>query len=287
MDFSDAAELWTALGAVSPGDLSKTRVALHWAAQVAGAVGTTHGSAEPDFGHTNLEWHDGVLLGQPVGASGVRGGLRLADARLLLTSRAGKPRAEKALEGLLLSDGLEWLGRVLYGADGSLSDALARPEHDLPDHAVANEGTFPVFDGSHCKELGLWFANADAVLRQIDSPSATPVRCWPHHFDLATLIVIDDDTDAKSPRSVNVGMSPGDASYDQPYMYVTPWPKPVGPLPNLEGGGVWHTAGWTGAVLLGGAITETDQASAQFERVNAFLRSAINAAFGLLGEPPP
>ena len=262
-------------------------MALHWAAQVASAVGTTHATTEPDFAHTNLEWLDGVLLGQPVGTSGVRGGLRLADARLLLTSAAGKPRAEKPLEGLLLSDGLEWLGRVVFGADGSLSDALARPEHDLPDHAVANEGTFPMFDVSHCKELGLWFANADAVFRQIDLPSATPVRCWPHHFDLATLILIDDDTDARNPRSVGVGMSPGDASYDQPYMYVTVWPQPDAPLPDLAGGGLWHTEGWTGAVLLGGTITESDNASTQFERVDAFLRSAINAAFGLLGEPPP
>lgn len=38
--------------------------------------------------------------------------------------------------------------------------------------------------------MGRWFGNAHGVLTAVAgrNPDAPRVRCWPHHFDIATLI---------------------------------------------------------------------------------------------------
>jgi hypothetical protein len=75
-------------------------------------------------------------------------------------------------------------------------------------------------------------------------PNASEVRCWPHHFDIATLIEV-----ARG-KTIGVGMEPGDVYYDEPYFYVNLHPRPAAPPTALLGGhGTWHTHEWIGAVL--------------------------------------
>ena len=61
----------------------------------------------------------------------------------------------------------------------------------------------------------------------------SPVRCWPHHFDIATLLTIAPG------QTIGVGLEPGDGYYDEPYWYVNQYPAPSAtPGNQLEGGGV-------------------------------------------------
>ena len=76
--------------------------------------------------------------------------------------------------------------------------------------------------------------------------AAPTVRCWPHHFDLATLFALEAG-DPETARSVGVGLSPGDGSYAEPYFYCTPWPAPEN-LPEPPGPLHWHTQGFTSLV---------------------------------------
>jgi hypothetical protein len=113
------------------------------------------------------------------------------------------------------------------------------------------------------EELAKWYGNAALCLEALSSP----IRCWPHHFDIATQIGSGD-------RSIGVGMSPGDGNYQQPYFYVSPFPYPdVASLPALASG-TWHTKEWVGAVLIGEEILpKTDQQ----KFVEHFLQGAISA----------
>jgi hypothetical protein len=99
---------------------------------------------------------------------------------------------------------------------------------------------------------------------------ASEVRCWPHHFDIATLV------DIGSGATVGVGLEPGDTYYVEPYFYVNRHPRPADKTlaTTLDGNGSWHTREWIGAVLPGSRVSPAD---GQREQIDAFLDSAVHA----------
>lgn len=264
--------MWTPLGSRPPESLTRARLQAHWAAQLVSAVGTGHLEPASDFSHTNLGWDAAreVLAGRPL-ADGTVAGLRLST----LSLEVGDAQLE--LDGRTMADALAWLSERTGGK------ALVRPEHDMPAHPVGEGGCFSTGDlAPALTELEAWFADASAAVTAFASRTdgAGEARCWPHHFDVATLVAVPTPEGAEA-RSVGVGFSPGDGSYDQPYFYVTPWPYPATEaLPELPAGGQWHTKGWTGAVLVASEVlAETGQP----ERVDAFLAGASEACRALLG----
>src|SRR5262249_5209599 len=71
----------------------------------------------------------------------------------------------------------------------------APPPYELTAHAVTQGTTYSVADVADAlRELSTWFANAELSLVRIQRQmvgrklAASDVRCWPHHFDLATLV---------------------------------------------------------------------------------------------------
>jgi hypothetical protein len=239
----------TALGAVFPLELSQARLALHWAAQLVSAPGASLLPAQADDSHTNLGWDSelGVLVGRNVGAQHLRAGL-VFDGLELVVLDGERERASLRLAGRTMSQALAWLGREVAGDE----TALTLPVYEMPADPVGEGAPFSDAGAAARTELAAWFAEAFASVARVVAAdrSASPVRCWPHHFDVASLITLDAGADAEAARSIGVGLSPGDGSYDQPYFYVTPWPYPdTKELPPLAAGAQWHTDGWTGAVL--------------------------------------
>jgi hypothetical protein len=242
---------WSALGAVAPSELSRARLQLHWAAQLVSAPGTSLLPAAEDYAHTNLGWDAelGIMTGRNVGASSMQAAL-VFEGLELLTLDGRRERASMRLAGHTLQQALTWLGQEMAGAGTS----LALPVHEMPSYAAGAGGVFSDAGMEARAELSAWFANSFELIRDAvaDYPDAAPVRWWPHHFDVASLLTLDSGIGADEARSIGVGFSPGDGSYDQPYFYVTPWPYPdSGSLPPLADGAHWHTEGWTGAVLTG------------------------------------
>ncbi len=273
---------WKTLGSVSPTELSGARVQLHWAAQLLSAPGVSLLSPEEDFSHTNLGWDFelGVLSGRPVGSDSLRAGLVFEGLELAVLD-GERERSSMRLAGHTVQESLSWLGRELAGEGAT----LVLPVHDMPSHSVGEGGVFSDAEAPARAELGGWFANAFRLIRDAASgdASAAPVRCWPHHFDVASLITLDEGTDAEEARSIGVGFSPGDGSYDQPYFYVTPWPYPdATDLPSLAAGMDWHTSGWTGAVLTAERLLSVPPGEQQRTARKA-LGSAVAASRELLG----
>jgi hypothetical protein len=77
-------------------------------------------------------------------------------------------------------------------------------------------------------------------------------------------------------------MLPGDAMYPEPYFYVnaSPAPRPDKLTAPLDGGGVWNTEEWTGAILIGSRLDPDGHVQAA--QVRAFLESASDACARLL-----
>lgn len=278
---------WRPLPIVSGPTFVDARLQAHWAAQPVAAAGIRFLTHRPDDSHTSMSWLDeqGVLAGDRTG-SGHRAALRLSELTLCVADGADRPVASLPLEGKTLADALTWMGDTLGEIEGSAERSLTLPGYELPQHGAGRGAAFSVEARSELEHLSNCFADAAALAQAVRTTTggASPVRCWPHHFDIATLIALDpDQPGAAAARSINVGLSPGDDAIREPYFYVTPWPvSEATKLGELDGGGSWHREGWTGAVLRCGAL-ESTVAQAQAEQVVRFVRSAIAASRLALG----
>lgn len=276
---------WESLGAVDPRELTDARLQLHWAAQAAAAVGKQLVPHQPDYGEQSFQWQTGpraFAQGLIPGERPFRAAVRPSPAALLLLDDRGAVLSEFLLEGRTLDEAYDWMRAEVERLVGRpLEKPLERPDEEFPGHPVLHGTPFST-SGPGFAELGRYFANADQVLRALAdrNPGASPVRGWPHHFDLATLIMLEPGSDPEKARSIGVGLSPGDGGIVEPYFYVLPWPAPPAqPLPQLAGGGRWQTVGWTGAVLEASGFTN---AVSQARQVEEFLESAVAASQQLL-----
>ena len=273
---------WKPLGAAFPGGLTEARLQVHWAAQLVSAPGTSLLPKAADDSHTNLGWDStlGVLVGRNAGPQSLQAGLVFEGLELLVLN-GGRERSSMRLAGRTLQQALAWLGKELAGDES----ALTLPDFEMPVHPVGEGAVFSDAGSEARTELAAWFTNAFTLIHEVAAaePAASPVRCWPHHFDVASLIALDAGGGAEEARSIGVGFSPGDGSYDQPYFYVTPWPYPdKEDLPPLAAGAQWHRSGWTGAVLTAERVISVPLLEQQ-RSVQRALDGAVIACRELLG----
>jgi len=268
---------WRHLGSVAGERLRRARLAAHHAAQVFWAMGNALAEPQPDDSHTSFTWDgrsDRFLGGSS--PSGLRTAFTPRDGTVHLLREDGESLTAVPLVGRTLREALDALGGAAKEA-GSPVREIRVPDYDLPSHPDP-DGRFAAPDIPAPTELCAWFQDAHAIAEATRTAvaGAAPVRIWPHHFDIATLVSLDSD------RSINVGFSPGDDGLPDGYFYVTPWPRPESDPPPPPGAGRWHTEGWFGAVLDAARVTELSVAGAQQERVQEFVGAAMASARGLL-----
>lgn len=278
---------WKNLGTTAPAELKGTRLETHHALQlVAIGVGRSLLPAAADDSHTALTWDaEGELWwGGDLGkanraAAGLRAGLRPADLMLRVDDQ-GLPLAGKTLQ-----EGLEWLRRTLAqrGLDGQRVSLDSH--YEIPSHPVGGGASFGA-PGKAAAELAAYYNNAHGLLAALAQSRGgeAPILTWPHHFDHA--ILLQSGQRGEESCSIGVGLSPGDGSYDQPYFYVTPWPKPASddlpPLPY----GHWRREGFFGAILTATELLEGDGAG-QEQRARAYLEAALAAGDEMLADCRP
>ena len=269
---------WKKLGNLAPSGLGGARVELHWAAQLP-ALGVGRALVEPrdDSSHTALTWRRGCWFSEPVpGPVNLRAGLRAEDLTLIL-ERDGEVVRSCSLFGQTLVEGLRWLRNRVEELGGPKVEGRIELRSKLPEHPIGRGANFRAELGPGLAELSRWFGNASYLLEKL-GPDASPIRTWPHHFDMATLLPAGGQT-AGSPQTVGVGLSSADDHFPEPYFYVSPWPPPdpTG-LPALPRGG-WQVEGFFGAVL---TATELLAESDQEEAAREFCDAAITASRQLL-----
>jgi hypothetical protein len=275
---------------MSEGDwhrLREARLQAHYAAQWLGRVGSAFIASQPDYSHTSMNWN-GALVGFTTGAmkDETRLGLRIDDLTFVFLNKEGKQTSSYPLNGRSDKDLRRWLDEQ-FAARGMQARLLDKTSpYEIPAHAIAKGAPYGVVEiASSLHELAGWFADAhsvlDAIRKQMTGRSflVSPVRCWPHHFDLATLISLDEAA-GEHGRSVNVGLSPGDEYYDEPYYYVTPYPHPhPAALPSLPKLGHWHTRDFTAAIAPASRIVKAKDRKTE---TDDFLRAAVGSAIKIL-----
>jgi hypothetical protein len=153
--------------------------------------------------------------------------------------------------------------------------------YTLPDHALALGGRYSLEEfGDAFKVLSTWYANAHGALsvaqRHLASKKlkAPVVRCWPHHFDLDTLVELGRG------RTMGLGYCPGDEFCDEPYFYTSMVPEPSIPkLPLLPAMAHWHTYKFLAALAPAHKIVASHD---QGDYVRQFLDVSVKAALDAL-----
>jgi hypothetical protein len=279
---SIARRTWTPVRPDLATRLTDARLQLHYAAQFGTALGISYVPPQADDSHTNLGW-DAVtraLVSQPVVAAGrrVNVGIRVDDLTVLVLAD-GRATAEIRLHGHTIPQAGLSITDALLALGLDASRYTLRRHYELPHHSVAAGAPFDAGNSAAFVELAHWYENANAVLQDLAATlGGSEVRCWPHHFDIATLVTVAPG------RATGGGLSPGDGYYDEPYLYVNahPQPRPDRLVERLDGGGTWHTHEWIGAVLPTSRLTADE--TAQEAQVRSFLTSAFAACARLVGD---
>ncbi|MGH6848532.1 MAG: DUF5996 family protein [Methylocella sp.] len=279
---------WRPLRGIDQRRLSAARLQAHHAVQWLARAARAYVPSQKDDSHTNLGW-DNSLDGFTTHRlkKGIHLGLKIADLALVLHGDETTARMQSfSLNGHTDAQARLWLGAQL-GARGLDTRALDAPSpYELPAHAVTQGAAYGVADAADTfLELSAWFANAEFLLVRVQRQmigrklSASDVRCWPHHFDLATLASFPA-RDADVTAYVGAGLSPGDAYYDEPYFYVSVYPQPDSTaLPSLPKPGHWHTHEFTAAIA---PAHEIVAANSQKAVADEFLKAATDAAIKIL-----
>jgi hypothetical protein len=283
---SEVLPKWRAIGSVDPRGLVDARLQLHHAAQVIISAPISHLAPRADDSHTNLEWLPSVdALGTNwlTSRERVRYALRPDTLSLLALNDKNGVTSELALEGRTNDDAVRWLRDSLDAAGYAPEKLTTKKHYEIPAHAVATGAPYRLAASEH-SELGRYYANAYELTSHVAGKhaGASEPRCWPHHFDLATLITLPQLA-GRGTRTVGMGLSPGDDSYAEPYLYVGPYPHPAADRLKPFGAlGTWHTQGWVGAVLRASEIVALGDAKRQADGVFTFADAAVAASIAAL-----
>lgn len=105
-----------------------------------------------------------------------------------------------------------------------------------------------------------------ATLIERAGVEADPIRLWPEHFDVATVLGEEGNGER-----ANYGASPGDEQHPEPYLYVGPFDPPGRDT-------FWNANGFTGAELGYSELLQADDqlgaATDFYERGHDLLRRA-------------
>jgi len=263
--------------------LSDARLQLHYAAQFATAAGISFLPPEPDDSHSNLEWlpeYAGLFSRLIPAKKPFRVGVRFAELALLVVPEPRTTIAESRLNRCTIAETTDWLRSQIESQGADPERYTLRRHYEIPYHPLASGSAFDTSERAQFEEMSKWFSNGAVILSDLvrSTSGASEVRCWPHHFDISTLIELSPD------RAIGVGLEPGDTDYSEPYFYVNMSPKPTAAEVRsrpLAGNGTWHTNGWIGAILPGSRLGAP---ATQEPQVREFLKSATSIAREVVGQ---
>ena len=244
----------------------EARLQAHYAAQWLARYGRSYLPPQSDDSHTSMLWNPSArLFLSPSSGTGTLA-LDIPTLTLFWLDPKGTLGTGFSLDGKTDAEA-EAMLRAMLGELG-LNPQRLKPElpYDLPDHAIATgAGSGAAYDvtgnAKGLLALSTLFHQGAEILTGVQGreEGASAVRCWPHHFDIATLIALDDEKDPEAAKTIGVGLSPGDDTYPEPYYYIAPWPYPD-PV-KLKKNEIyhWHTVGFTAAII---QALEVDQPTA-------------------------
>jgi hypothetical protein len=272
---------WIELKDFSNESLASARKQLHQAAQLPAIASRCLNPKDSGDNLAALIWDKSnkMLISPSLGESEFRTALDIADFQLAIINEKGESVNSLDLNTKTYDEAFNWLAEILKQL-GLYSYKLNKNlPYQIPEYPTAKGRPFKNTNPAAFTELQNYYSNAAFILENLSKKekNISPVRCWPHHFDIAILITIERNPDPEKSKTIGVGLSPGDDSYTEPYFYISPWPYPEDKddLPKLDYGH-WHKHGWFGGVLTSTDIICHKDKSEQLKIVECFVYAGIN-----------
>lgn len=279
---------WKTLEFPDKDELIKARHQFHQAIQNVGCVGRSFLPASSGDVNANLDWDAKLqrlasrwITGELV----FRSSFSLSEFSVYLVDELFHTISYFPLQGKKQIDVMIWLEEQIDMLGLDSSQLSLKLPYEIPEYPTAKREAFQVDSEVAGKEFEALFHNTNLVLKKVVDriEGASEIKCWPHHFDIASLITLADTGDPETSKSINLGMSPGDSSYDEPYFYISPWPYPVEELPDISAtGGFWHEHNWVGAVLRVSDIRDKQSAGEQHDAVLNFFQQGLRALMSII-----
>jgi hypothetical protein len=226
-----------------------TRDALHGYAQVAGAIRAALAPPEKHWYHVSLRAAANGLTTTPVAtATGVfEITLDFATCQWVITTSHGA-RWQTALHGQSPTE--------LFTESAAILGGRAKRVDQKQFGRRATSDFNPQAAARYWRVLS-WVDAQFKRFKATQRGETSPVQLWPHHFDIALLVLSGRKVPGEDPKDpelsdeqMNFGFVPGDDGIREPYFYATAYPNPANrKRPRLPRGAHWQTRGWDGAVL--------------------------------------
>jgi len=222
------------LGGVEHDELVRAWRELHHLAQAVVEIGKSWGEYQDDDSHSALVIpEDGGSFTSPAADGEAAALLEMAGGAVTL-SVGREPPSEMHTIFATGKTREQIAARVRALAEHALGKERqnAVPAPDLPDHPVANGAAFDFSDPGPSMAVDEHYAVTHAMLerfatalrdRAADGTHELVPRLWPHHFDLASLFVLERDSEGAMTKSIGVGLAPPDDLEPAGYWYVGPW----------------------------------------------------------------
>ncbi|MEM6807147.1 MAG: hypothetical protein AAF696_37440, partial [Bacteroidota bacterium] len=212
---------WKSVNSIPKLELGPSRLELHHALQIPAILARSFLGQHNEDIHANLAWEErfGALMSRPILASEeeLRVGLVLEKLELIFWRENIILRFP--FKGRNWEAAWNWVKENLpeFGLDPAkimmeqpyASDLPNFPTQDGTDFSFGNPEVYSYFSS--------FYANTQYILGETlkTVSEASEIRCWPHHFDMASLLDLGEG------KSIGLGMSPGDGTYEEPYFYIT------------------------------------------------------------------
>lgn len=280
---------WKQLGAAHPGKLGKACLQPYQLAQWLARFARGYLEAREDDSHTSLEWRRDLQMmttdALRISDRTVSFGLQPRDLVMTLFID-GDIAEEVSAHGVKDAAISAWMHAQLkrLGLDPQALDAPL--PYELPPSPYAARAAYNANkDVAALSEIGRYLDNAAMILEDIVAahgavtPGPAPLRLWPHHFDLATIITLEEG-DFEKARAVGAGLAIPDKLHKDYYFYTYPWPRHERQgLPKLRSNCSYQYDGFFGAVQ---PMTKIVKAKDQEATVRAFFDETIGVFMGLL-----
>ena len=271
---------WIELKSFSVDELENVRKQIHQAAQLPAIAGRCLNPKDLGDSFAALTWdkNNNQLTSQKLGESNFRTTLNISDFKLVIVNENDESVNSLGLDSKTYDVAFNWLKEKLSQLGFDPSKLNKKLPYQIPEYPTANDTPFSHINPIAFTELQNYYSNAALILEKISykEKDASEIYCWPHHFDIASLTTIERNSNPEKSKTIGIGLSPGDESYNEPYFYISPWPYPEDKdsLPKLYHGH-WHNQGWFGGVLTASEIIRQEDKSGQLKITENFIETGI------------